>query len=129
MFSAGFAEVIESHGGTILTNTEVEKIIVEGGAVKGVKLKGGEALSAPVVVSGGDIKRTYEDLVGRTAPGNVSRKRAESPEVIHTDHGVQSRLGHSASHIDPEHCGGNTEIIFLFPGPFGRHGPKARLSI
>lgn len=77
MFSAGFAEVIESHGGTILTNTEVEKIIVEGGAVKGVKLKGGEALSAPVVVSGGDIKRTYEDLVGRDGMTDSMAKKVD----------------------------------------------------
>ncbi|MEQ3724782.1 NAD(P)/FAD-dependent oxidoreductase [Alcanivorax sp.] len=64
MFSAGFAEVVESHGGAIRTNAEVERILVSGGAVQGLQMKGGEKLLAPIVVSAGDIKKTYEDLVG-----------------------------------------------------------------
>ncbi|HSX65913.1 NAD(P)/FAD-dependent oxidoreductase [Nocardioides sp.] len=64
MLSAGFAEVITSHGGQIRTNTGVEKILIEGGKVTGVRLDGGERIDAAAVVSGADIMRTYTDLVG-----------------------------------------------------------------
>lgn len=64
MLSAGFAEVILSHGGQIRTNAKVDKILVEGGKVTGVRLDGGERIAAAVVVAGGDMIRTFTDLVG-----------------------------------------------------------------
>ncbi|MFF2083208.1 phytoene desaturase family protein [Nocardia sp. NPDC058176] len=64
MLVAGFAEVIRGHGGTIRTNAKVERILLENGKVSGVELAGGERITAPVVVSGADIIRTYTDLVG-----------------------------------------------------------------
>lgn len=62
--TAGFAEVITSHDGTIRRNAEVERIIVKEGRVIGVRLADGEIITAPAVVSAGDIIRTFSDLVG-----------------------------------------------------------------
>ncbi|MEZ4241505.1 MAG: NAD(P)/FAD-dependent oxidoreductase [Myxococcota bacterium] len=51
---------------TIRTSAPVEEIRVEGGAVRGVVLRGGETIDAPVVVSGLDPRRTLLDLVAPT---------------------------------------------------------------
>ena len=49
--SNAIAEVIEEHGGKVLYDTRVEKIIVKNGAVEGVALSEGELLPARAVVS------------------------------------------------------------------------------
>jgi all-trans-retinol 13,14-reductase len=83
ILSAGFAEVIRSHGGEIRTQAHVKRIVVEGGAVKGVLLQDGELLRASAVVAAGDIRRTYRDLVGyEHLPRSVSR-RSESWKMAH----------------------------------------------
>lgn len=64
MLAAGLSEVILSHDGEIRTRAQVERILVHGGEVRGVRLTNGEELRAPVVVAAGDIKKTYRDLIG-----------------------------------------------------------------
>ena len=61
------AEAAREAGATIRTGAEVEEIIVSDGAVRGVRLSGGEELSAPLVLSNADPKRTFLDLVRSTA--------------------------------------------------------------
>src|SRR5690625_1881089 len=78
ILSAGFAEVIQSHGGTIRTQAHVESIDVENGKTTGVTLAGGETLHAPVVVAAGDIKRTFRELVGYENLPRYMRKRCEN---------------------------------------------------
>jgi phytoene dehydrogenase-like protein len=62
---AHLVDVIRTHGGQVRTKARVEKILIENGTTTGVRLEGGETISAPIVVSNADIKRTYLDLVGR----------------------------------------------------------------
>ncbi len=86
MLAAGFAEVIRSHGGIIRTNSEVEKILIEGGKVTGVRLEHGEIIKATTVVSDADIIRTYTDLVGlehlsRTMQARVKTWRMSHPLI------------------------------------------------
>ena len=66
-------ERIEAHGGEVILQTPVDKIIVEGGRARGVRLKPPSPLRqrgvpdeilAPVVISNADLKRTYLELVG-----------------------------------------------------------------
>ena len=83
MLAAGFAEVITSHGGTIRTNAGVEKILIEGGRVRGVRLDVGEVISAPVVVSGADIIKTFTDLVGFEQLPTKTRLRVKSWRMGH----------------------------------------------
>lgn len=62
---ATLVEVIQANGGEVRTRNRVERILVEDGRVRGVRLATGVELRAPVVISNGDIKRTMLDMVGR----------------------------------------------------------------
>lgn len=72
ILAAGFAEVIRSHGGEIRTKAHVSRIRIDEGRVQGVALADGTELTAPAVVAAGDIKKTYNDLVG---PEHLSRRQ------------------------------------------------------
>jgi phytoene dehydrogenase-like protein len=65
VFAAHMTDLIRTHGGDVRARARVERILVHGGRVSGVRLTTGEELFAPVVVSNADIKRTYLDMVGR----------------------------------------------------------------
>ena len=58
------AAVARSHGVELRTGCEVSEIRVEDGKAVGVTLASGEALDAPIVVSGADPRRTFLDLLG-----------------------------------------------------------------
>jgi phytoene dehydrogenase-like protein len=51
-------------GGEIRYRALAEKITVEGGAAKGVTLAGGEAVTADTVISTGDARNTFLNMVG-----------------------------------------------------------------
>ncbi|MFD7909685.1 MULTISPECIES: phytoene desaturase family protein [unclassified Streptomyces] len=64
VLAASLVEVLESHGGELLTKSKVERILVEDGKVTGVGLEGGRLLRSSLVVSNADYRRTVLDLVG-----------------------------------------------------------------
>ena len=61
-------EAARGHGAEIRCSARVERIVVDGDEnglrTTGVELADGEQISAPLVVSGADPKRTFFDLVG-----------------------------------------------------------------
>ena len=59
--------VIQSQGGRVCQGTEVDEIMVQDGAVTGVKLRTGGVVAAPLVVSNADAGHTYQRLL-RKAP-------------------------------------------------------------
>ena len=59
----GMAGLIEGQGGTIECNAEVEEILVEDGAVRGVRLGDGRTLRSDLVVSNADAAWTYRHLI------------------------------------------------------------------
>ncbi len=65
--NGGFTKVLrrafEALGGTVECNVAVEKVIKECGKAVGVQLEGGEVISADVVVSSLDPRRTFMHLV------------------------------------------------------------------
>lgn len=65
VIAAHLVDVIRAHGGAVRTKARVDRLLVSGGRVHGVRIEGGETFRAPVVVSNADVKRTYLDLVGR----------------------------------------------------------------
>ena len=62
-FADCLKEFIECNGGKVLTRHKVDKIIVERGEVRGVKV-GNEVFSAPIVVANANAKTTFLELVG-----------------------------------------------------------------
>jgi len=57
------ANAARSFGAEIRTDAAVDRVVVAGGAVKGVALASGDELHAPIVVSGLDPRRTFTQLV------------------------------------------------------------------
>jgi phytoene dehydrogenase-like protein len=57
------AEAAREAGAEIRTGAEVEEILAPDGRAAGVRLAGGEELTAPIVLSNADPKRTFERLV------------------------------------------------------------------
>ncbi len=70
------AKVVRSQGGQIRFGAEVDRIEVSNGKAQGVRLKGGERIAAPLVVSNADAGHTYTHLM-RDAP----RKRWTTKKV------------------------------------------------
>ena len=73
-------DVIEDQGGTLLMDTEVDRIVVEGGRARGVQLSSGLELGADVVVSNADAGHTYDHLLRdrakkRWTPARLKRTR------------------------------------------------------
>jgi phytoene dehydrogenase-like protein len=59
------AEAASEQGTSIRTSARVARIVVEDGVARGVELDGGETISAKVVVSNADPKRTFLTLIDR----------------------------------------------------------------
>ena len=62
-----FLKHYKGHGGEIMLNTLVEKIIINDGRAAGVQIEGGEQFSARHVVSNGDANLTFRSLVGESS--------------------------------------------------------------
>ena len=60
--SKALTSSFRSMGGTLLNNSEVEKVDIRGARVKGVILKNGDEYLAQNVVSNADVKRTFLKL-------------------------------------------------------------------
>lgn len=73
VLSATMAEVVRANGGDFRLNSRVRKILVDGGRVRGVELDGGDVLTAPVVVSNADLKRTYQELLDPSVVSPLKR--------------------------------------------------------
>jgi all-trans-retinol 13,14-reductase len=63
-FANSLRDFIVSHGGTVLVNHKVDRILVEDGKAVGVK-SGDRIFRAPIVVSNVNAKTTFLELVGR----------------------------------------------------------------
>ncbi|PUA31322.1 MAG: all-trans-retinol 13,14-reductase [Candidatus Terraquivivens tikiterensis] len=62
-FSNALKDFIEDKGGKVLTNHKVDKILVENGEVKGVKV-GNKVFRSSIVVANANAKTTFLELVG-----------------------------------------------------------------
>jgi prolycopene isomerase len=61
--SNAIAEVIEAHGGRIVYDTQVDRILVKDGAVEGVRLSGGGTLPSKAVVSNASALTTFKEMI------------------------------------------------------------------
>jgi len=69
------AETIESAGGRVLCETEAKEILVENGAVKGVRTVAGNVLPARAVVSNASAFHTFQDMLPSNAVSESYRKK------------------------------------------------------
>jgi phytoene desaturase len=74
------ADVVRAQGGVIRHGAEVDEITVQNGAAKGVTLRDGEVLEAPLVISNADAGHTYDHLLRnapkrRWTPAKLKKKR------------------------------------------------------
>jgi phytoene dehydrogenase-like protein len=81
----GLGDVVEAAGGSIHLRHAVTGIVVEGGRAAGVRWRGphGEEgrLSAPIVVSNADLKRTWLELLPSDVGTPEQRARAQGWEM------------------------------------------------
>jgi all-trans-retinol 13,14-reductase len=62
---SAYLKELRAHRGSIRLRTRVERILVSAGRAVGVRLEGGEVLTAKTIVSNADATLTYEDLLPR----------------------------------------------------------------
>ncbi|MBN2169608.1 MAG: NAD(P)/FAD-dependent oxidoreductase [Actinobacteria bacterium] len=76
-------EGIEERGGEVRLNSNVKRVVVEGGKAVGVELESGEIINAPIIVSNAGIKETVAELVGEDQfdPGYTETVRKLVPGV------------------------------------------------
>lgn len=79
----GFVKAIERKGGVMLRNHAVERVLVSGDRVTGVRCENGEAFEARTIISNADATVTYRKLVGEEhLPFLLRRKtRAMRPSL------------------------------------------------
>jgi phytoene dehydrogenase-like protein len=62
-------------GGELRLNAHVEQILVEAGRVVGVRLRQGEVLKAPIVISNATIWDTYTKLLRKKTYPSLTEKQ------------------------------------------------------
>ena len=72
--------IVKKQGGRIMSGTEVDEILVDKGAARGVRLTDGRVVAAPLVVSNADAGHTYTRLLRnlprrRWTDARLARKR------------------------------------------------------
>ncbi len=78
-----YAQAVEELGGRVLFSTRVKRILVEGGAAKGILLENGEEYRAEKILSSAGIRQTVLNLVGEGVfdPQYCARIRALMPNL------------------------------------------------
>ncbi|HJY37699.1 MAG TPA: NAD(P)/FAD-dependent oxidoreductase [Steroidobacteraceae bacterium] len=79
--SNALASAFKAHGGEIVTDAPVERVIVRNGNVTGVATRNGNEYRAKIVVSNLDPKRTYLELFEEKDLGAAFVKRARNFKI------------------------------------------------
>lgn len=72
-----FVRAIERRGGVLHRRRTIQKILVKGGRVAGVRCADGEEIMAPTVISNASATATYLSLLGRESLPSSIRDKAE----------------------------------------------------
>ncbi len=84
--AATILPVIEASGGEVVTNANVQQVLIEEGRAAGVMLEDGRELRAPLVLSDAGVANTYGRLLpNEVAEGHGLRAKVEAiePSVAH----------------------------------------------
>jgi phytoene dehydrogenase-like protein len=121
------ARAVSKNGGEIRLKTHVEQVIVEDGAAVGVRLKGGDTVRAPVVVSNASVWDTYGKLL---PPGAVSQKEKEDAMgTPYSESFMHLHLGIDASGLDLSSVGGHHVVVRDETKPIDVPGNVCMISI
>jgi len=71
---SGVEEVILDHGGTIVTETQVDQILLEGNKATGVKLHDGRTITADVIIHNGGIHQLIRLVGEENLPANYGKQ-------------------------------------------------------
>ena len=77
----GMVDLFLGQGGTLRMNTEVKRILVEGGRATGIELADGEQLHADVVVSNADAAWTYRMMLPESARKRWTNRKVEKSDL------------------------------------------------
>lgn len=91
---AALVKGLEKWGGDLRLNTHVEEILIENGRAVGVRLRGGQSLRAPVVISNATLWDTVEHLLKpEYLPQRYRQQALETPAVnsfVHLHLGIRA---------------------------------------
>ncbi len=107
--------MFEQRGGDLRRHVKVARIVVDGGAVRGVELGDGEVVTAPVVVSNLDPTATFTHLMDADALPEAFAQRVRS-----IDHRAAYFQAHFALSGLPEYRG-SYEVLNEDGGQLGRN--------
>jgi phytoene dehydrogenase-like protein len=65
MLTQAMAKLIESHGGKVICNAPVSKILIENGTAKGAITENGDQYTADIIVSNAHVQTTMLKMVGK----------------------------------------------------------------
>ena len=74
----GFVKAIDAKGGVMLRNHAVERVVVSGGRVTGVRCANGEAFEARTIISNADATVTYQKLIGEAHLPFLLRRKTKA---------------------------------------------------
>ena len=83
---SSMAPIIESRGGSVVVNAEIDSIIVEHDCAQGVRMADGTDIRAPVVISNAGARNTYNRLLRVKSPALDKMRQALSaipPSISH----------------------------------------------
>lgn len=81
MLTQAMKNLIEAHGGKVLANKPIEKVLIENGQAIGVQTVEGEEFRANIVVSNAHVQTTMMKLVGREHLQDSMFKKVENINV------------------------------------------------
>ncbi|NEO27371.1 MAG: NAD(P)-binding protein, partial [Kamptonema sp. SIO4C4] len=102
---------LQRWGGELRLRSPVEKIIVESGKIKGVRLRHGEIINAPIVISNATLWDTYNKLLNpQDLPQRYKTQQLKTPTVESFMHlhlgidaeGLENLAGHHVVVLDGE---------------------------
>ncbi len=80
------ARVIASSGGAVYTNASVDRVVIDGGRATGVRMRSGQVIEAPIVISDAGVPATFFKLLSAreaNATGLPKKIREVGPSSAH----------------------------------------------
>jgi phytoene dehydrogenase-like protein len=111
--TGAMADAARGFGAEIRTGAAVANVNVENGKATGVKLEGGEQLTAPIVVSATDIRSTFHDFV---KPSTLEAKFMNHVDCIKY-RGTGTRIHLALSGLPEFTAAGGSDAATLLRGP------------